>query len=57
MECRLEIPPAPIAQVRALERALGVSFATAQVLVRRGLGDESAARAHAFNIDAPPSAW
>jgi single-stranded-DNA-specific exonuclease len=45
VERRLDIPPAPIAQVRALERALGVSFATAQVLVRRGLGDESAARA------------
>lgn len=45
MERRLDIPPAPIASVRALERALGVSFATAQVLVRRGLGDEDAARA------------
>jgi single-stranded-DNA-specific exonuclease len=45
VERRLDIPPAPVAQVRALERALGVSFATAQVLVRRGLGDESAARA------------
>jgi single-stranded-DNA-specific exonuclease len=45
VERRLDIPSAPIAQVRALERALGVSFATAQVLVRRGLGDESAARA------------
>jgi single-stranded-DNA-specific exonuclease len=45
VERRLDIPPAPIAHVRALERALGVSFATAQVLVRRGLGDESAARA------------
>jgi single-stranded-DNA-specific exonuclease len=45
VERRLDIPPAPIASVRALERALGVSFATAQVLVRRGLGDEDAARA------------
>jgi single-stranded-DNA-specific exonuclease len=45
VERRLDIPPAPIASVRALERALGVSFATAQVLVRRGLGDEGAARA------------
>ena len=44
MERRLDIPPAPIASVRALERALGVSFATAQVLVRRGLGDEDLAR-------------
>jgi single-stranded-DNA-specific exonuclease len=45
VERRLDIPPAPIAQVRGLERALGLSFATAQVLVRRGLGDEAAARA------------
>jgi single-stranded-DNA-specific exonuclease len=45
VERRLDIPPAPIAEVRALERALGVSFATAQVLVRRGLGEEGAARA------------
>jgi single-stranded-DNA-specific exonuclease len=45
VERRLDIPPAPIASVRALERALGVSFATAQVLVRRGLGDEAVARA------------
>jgi single-stranded-DNA-specific exonuclease len=45
VERRLDIPPAPIAQVRALERALGLSFPTAQVLVRRGLADESAARA------------
>src|SRR4051812_37248145 len=41
----LNIPPAPIAAVRALERKLGVSFALAQVLVRRGLEDEEAARA------------
>jgi single-stranded-DNA-specific exonuclease len=45
VERRLNIPPAPIASVRALERALGVSFATAQVLVRRGLADLDAARA------------
>ena len=45
MERLLNIPPAPIAAVRALERKLGVSFALAQVLVRRGLGDEDAARA------------
>ena len=45
MERLLNIPPAPIATVRALERKLGVSFALAQVLVRRGLGDEEAARA------------
>jgi single-stranded-DNA-specific exonuclease len=45
VERRLDIPPAPLAQVRALERALGVSFPVAQVLVRRGLGEEEAARA------------
>jgi single-stranded-DNA-specific exonuclease len=45
LERLLDIPPAPIASVRALERALGVSFATAQVLVRRGLGDVEQARA------------
>jgi single-stranded-DNA-specific exonuclease len=45
VERQLNIPPAPIASVRALERKLGVSFALAQVLVRRGLGDEDAARA------------
>jgi single-stranded-DNA-specific exonuclease len=45
VERLLNIPPAPIASIRALERRLGVSFAVAQVLVRRGLGDEHAARA------------
>jgi single-stranded-DNA-specific exonuclease len=45
VECRLDIPPVSIEQVRALEHALGVSFAVAQVLARRGLGDEAAARA------------
>jgi single-stranded-DNA-specific exonuclease len=45
VERRLDIPPAPIDTVRALERALGVSFAVAQVLVRRGLGEENDARA------------
>jgi single-stranded-DNA-specific exonuclease len=45
VERLLDIPPAPIGAVRALERALGVSFATAQVLVRRGLADVEVARA------------
>jgi single-stranded-DNA-specific exonuclease len=44
VERLLNIPPAPIAAVRALERGLGVSHALAQVLVRRGLGEEAAAR-------------
>jgi single-stranded-DNA-specific exonuclease len=42
---RLDIPPVPVAQVRALERELGVSFALAQVLARRGLADPADARA------------
>jgi single-stranded-DNA-specific exonuclease len=45
VERRLDIPPASIEHVRALERNLGVSFAVAQVLVRRGLGEEGPARA------------
>src|SRR5690349_11672064 len=42
---RLLIPPAPVADVLALERELGVSHPMAQVLVRRGLGDPADARA------------
>ena len=45
MERRLDIAPVAIADVLALERELGVSFAMAQVLVRRGLGEPAAARA------------
>jgi single-stranded-DNA-specific exonuclease len=44
-EARLHIPPAPFAAVAALEEALGCSHAVAQVLVRRGLADETTARA------------
>jgi single-stranded-DNA-specific exonuclease len=42
---RLHIPPCPVADVLALQRALGVGFVVGQVLVRRGLGDPAAARA------------
>jgi single-stranded-DNA-specific exonuclease len=42
---RLEIPPAPLADVLRLERELGVSHVVAQVLVRRGLADPERARA------------
>lgn len=42
---RLDIPPAPVAEWLRLEHELGVSSALAQVLVRRGLGEPSAARA------------
>ncbi len=42
---RLQIAPCDIDAVFALERALGVSHALAQVLVRRGLDEVGAARA------------
>ncbi len=45
VDARLEIPPCPPEAVLALERALGVSSALGQVLVRRGLGDPAVARA------------
>ncbi len=45
MDARLEIPPCPPEAVLGLERALGVSSALGQVLVRRGLGDPAVARA------------
>jgi single-stranded-DNA-specific exonuclease len=43
-EARLQIPPAPFAEVAALREAIGCSDAVAQVLVRRGLGEAGAAR-------------
>ena len=42
---RLKIAPCDLAAVLALERELGVSHPTAQVLVRRGYADAGAARA------------
>jgi single-stranded-DNA-specific exonuclease len=42
---RLEIPAYDFEAARALERALGVGHVLGQVLVRRGLGDPTAARA------------
>jgi len=42
---RLHIPPCPIGDVLALQRALGVGFVVGQVLVRRGLSHPAAARA------------
>ena len=44
-DIRLEVAPYDFAAAVRLERALGVSHVTAQVLVRRGLGDVEAARA------------
>ncbi|HEY5143223.1 MAG TPA: DHH family phosphoesterase, partial [Solirubrobacteraceae bacterium] len=45
MDVRLDIAPAPVADLLRLERELSVSSAVAQVLVRRGLADPAAARA------------
>ncbi|MBI5104877.1 MAG: single-stranded-DNA-specific exonuclease RecJ, partial [Solirubrobacterales bacterium] len=42
---RLEVPPCDSAAALALADGLGVSFALAQVLVRRGLADAAAAQA------------
>ena len=42
---RLQIDPCEVAAVTTLERELGVGHVLAQVLVRRGFGDPSAARA------------
>src|SRR3954469_21980360 len=58
MSARLDIPPCPVADVLALQRALDVSFVVGQVLVRRGLGDPAAARAWLEARDAhPPAAF
>jgi single-stranded-DNA-specific exonuclease len=43
-ERRLEIPSYDLAAARTLERELGVSHVLAQILVRRGLADPSAAK-------------
>ncbi len=50
-EVRLQIPPAPVGEVLALERELGCSHPVAQALVRRGLGDAAAARAWLAGAD------
>jgi single-stranded-DNA-specific exonuclease len=42
---RIDIAPAPVADVLRLEREVGVSHVVAQALVRRGLADPAAARA------------
>jgi single-stranded-DNA-specific exonuclease len=41
---RIEVAPAPVADVLRLEREVGVSHVVAQALVRRGLADTEAAR-------------
>ncbi|MEV4419756.1 single-stranded-DNA-specific exonuclease RecJ [Patulibacter sp. NPDC049589] len=50
---RFEIPPAPAAQVAALQQALGVGRICAEVLVRRGFS-EPAAAAHFLAADEHP---
>ena len=54
-ETRLEIAPCAIAEVLALERALGVSFPVAQVLVRRGYADPDRARAFLDAAESHPA--
>ncbi|MGH2852964.1 MAG: single-stranded-DNA-specific exonuclease RecJ [Solirubrobacteraceae bacterium] len=55
---RFQIAPCPEPQLRALQRALGVSGALAQVLVRRGLADPERARAFlAADAEHPPAAF
>ena len=55
-EARLQIPPAPYEAVAALARDLGCSEPVAQVLVRRGLGSVTDARAWLAAADAHPLA-
>ena len=57
-DVRFDIPPAPFAACDALERELGLSGPTAQILVRRGLSDPREARAFLEAQDRhPPSAF
>jgi single-stranded-DNA-specific exonuclease len=58
LAARFEIPACPDAAVERLRRALGVSGALSQVLVRRGLSDPAAARAFLRADERhPPSAF
>src|SRR4051812_27389208 len=52
---RLDVPPCDSAKALSLARDLGVSFAVAQVLVRRGLGDLDAARRWLAAADEHPA--
>ena len=52
---RLDVPPCASAPALALARDLGVSFAVAQVLMRRGLGDLADARAWLAGTDEHPA--
>jgi single-stranded-DNA-specific exonuclease len=55
---RFEIPPCPNDEVAVLRRELGVSGPLAQVLVRRGLGDPTHARAFlAADAEHSPAAF
>lgn len=55
MDARLDIPPCPTDQVRALQAELDVSAPVAQILARRGLGDPVAARAWLAADEAHPA--
>ncbi len=52
---RLEIPPAPLSQVRRLEAELGLGGVLAEVLVRRGLVEPRAARDFLRGDEAHPA--
>ena len=55
---RIEVAPAPVADVLRLERELGVSHVVSQALVRRGMGDPDHARAWlAADEEHPPTAF
>ncbi|HYM55480.1 MAG TPA: single-stranded-DNA-specific exonuclease RecJ [Solirubrobacteraceae bacterium] len=57
-ETRFEIPDCPVAEVRRLERELGVSGVLAQVLVRRGFAEPDRARLFlAGEEEYPPEAF
>jgi single-stranded-DNA-specific exonuclease len=55
---RIEVAPAPVAEVLRLEREAGVSHVVAQALVRRGLGDPDEARRWlAADVEHPATAF
>jgi single-stranded-DNA-specific exonuclease len=56
--CRFEIAECPASSVERLRRALGVSAALAQVLVRRGMADLHTAQAFLdASVEHPPAAF
>ncbi|MGE4428956.1 MAG: single-stranded-DNA-specific exonuclease RecJ, partial [Solirubrobacteraceae bacterium] len=58
MDLRFSIPPAPPAAVERLRAELGIGDVLAEVLVRRGMADPTAARAFlAADVAHPPEAF